>query len=107
MGFEGLVLSGGFGRCDGGMGGLTFDGSGREGVIEVVGWDRSSWGLGGRRGGVDAWLDGGLNDFFWRRCSFLTGDVEVSFGGSISGVEYMAGRTVTWKEVRKRLGDTE
>jgi hypothetical protein len=51
-----------------------------------------------------------LNDFFWRTCSFLTEDVEdveVSSGGRISGVEYMAGRTVTWKEVRKRLGDTE
>jgi hypothetical protein len=48
-----------------------------------------------------------LNNFFWRTCSFLMEDVEVSFGGSISGVDYMAGITVTWKEVRKRFGDRE
>jgi hypothetical protein len=51
-----------------------------------------------------------LNDFFWRTCSFLTEDVEDvedSFGGRISGVDYMAGRTVIWKEVRKCLGDIE
>jgi len=46
--------------------------------------------------------------WFGRRFErFLLEDVEVSYGGRISGVDYMAGRTVTWMEVGKRLGDTE
>ena len=80
--------------------GLTFGGSGKEWEVVVVGWGRSSWDWGGRRGGIVVGFGGMFEQI-------LLEDVEVSFGGRISGVDYMAGRRITWMEVRKCLGDIE